>query len=301
MISSIDASSERFLEALRTLNTRLTKTQQQVSSGKRLLAPSDGPDSVSAVLQIRADLSRLDQVATNLIRTRAETDTAEQALQSAVKLFDRVRALGMTGAGTQQTAETRQAIADELAAILEQFIGLANTEVDGRFIFSGDSDQAPAFLADPAQSPPFSAYQGATATRRALHPTGTTFAVSMSADDIFANADPTRNVIQSIETLRQALLGGDETAMRDALAPLAQVSAHLNSALTFYGHAQMRVQQAWDTTAHMKVRLSTELSELQDADITEAIVEMQQLAFQREAALSVRGAMPRNSLFDYLR
>lgn len=300
MINSIDASSERFLDALRALNTRLTKTQQQVSSGRRLLAPSDGPESISTVLQIRADLSRLEQVNANLIRTRAETDTAEQALQSAVKLFDRVRTLGMTGAGTNQTADTRMAIAGEVGAILEQFIRLANTEVDGRFIFSGDSDQAPAFLADPSQSPPFTAYQGTPATRRALHPSGNTFAVSMSADDIFANANPARNVIQSIETLRQALLSGDETAMRNALAPLAQVASHLNSALSFYGNVQTRVAEAADATKRMSLRLSTELAELQDTDITEAIVEMQQLSFQRDAALGVRAAMPRNSLFDYL-
>lgn len=301
MIDTLNTSSNRFLEALQLINARLERAQREVGSGKRLITPSDAPDSVSSLLQVRADVARLEQVAANLNRTRAEADTAEQALQSAVKLFDRVRTLGMTGASSVQTPETRQGIADELQSILERFVGIANSQVDGRYIFSGDSDQVPAFQLDTSTPTGVSPYMGVAATREAIHPTGVTLKVSLSGDGIFDNADPDKNVFGIISTLRAAILSGDEAAMNAALAPLPKTSAHLNSGLTFYGNVQNQMLEAVDTTARLKTQLGTERSELEDADATAAIVELEQLRFQQEAALRMRSSMPRSNLFDYLR
>jgi len=88
--------------------------------------------------------------------------------------------------------------------------------------------------------------------------------------------------------------------MKQALAPLGEVSAHLNAALGFHGNSQTRVAEAMDTAARLKVRLRTELSELEDADAAQAIIDMQQASFQRDAALQVRSAFPKKSLFDYM-
>lgn len=296
MFRSIDTSTERFLDALRVMNLRLERAQREVASGKRVATPSDAPDSISTLLQVRADLSRVAQVGSNLNRTRAEVDAAEQALQGAVLLFDRVRTLGMTGASSVQTALSREGIASELQGILDRLVALSNTQVDGRYIFSGDADGTPAFSLTPA----LSAYQGTASTRQALHPAGVPFQVSMSADQIFTHSDPNRNVFASIENLRQALLSGDEDSMKQALVPLGEVSAHLNAALGFYGNSQTRVAEAVDTAARLKVRLRTELSELEDADAAQAIIDMQQASFQRDAALQVRSAFPKKSLFDYM-
>ncbi len=99
-------------------------------------------------------------------------------------------------------------------------VGVARTPVDGRHVSAGGADQTPPFQLDWSSSPPWGSYQGAAATREAIHPTGVTFRVSLDAEWIFANPDPARNVLAGMETLRQALLSGDEQAGVDALAPL---------------------------------------------------------------------------------
>ena len=300
MIRSLDAATNRFLDGLRDLNARMERAQRQVAGGKRVAAPSDDPDSVVSLVSAKADLARLDQIRANLSRFRTEVDGAEGMLQQAVKLFDRVRTLGMTGASGIQTDATRRGIADEIRSLLERMIGIANTQVDGRYVFSGNADQNPAYGLDWSASPPWGAYQGAAATREAIHPTGVTFRVSLDAQWIFDNADPGKNVFASIENLRQALLSGDESAMRAALEPLADVAAHLNAALMFYGNVQTQVAEAIETTSAMSLRLKTQIGGIEDADLTEAIVELQQIRFTQEAALQVRAAAPRRSLFSYL-
>jgi flagellar hook-associated protein 3 FlgL len=300
MINSINAEADRFLNDMRGLNERLDRAQQEVAGGKKLRDPSDSPDEVSQLLGVRANLSRLAQTQSNLSRVKSEVDTAEQSIQAAGKLMDRVRTLGMAGVSGTQTAETRETLADELGSILERMVGLANTQSDGRYLFSGDSDQGASYSYDAVQTPAWSSYQGTASTRQTMHPSGVAFAVGKTAQEIFDNADGNLNVYQAIDTLRGALVSNDDDAIQAAIAPLAGVSAHLNQMLSFYGNVQSQMTEAVDVAGKMKLQLQTQLADIEDADITSAIVELQQLKFQQTAAMQVRASMPKQSLFDFL-
>lgn len=300
MIKALDTDSIFFLENLKWINERMGKAQREVASGKRIDTVSDDPDSVSTLLEARAGMARLEQIGKNLSRVKTEVDAAEASLQGAVRLFDRVRTLGMAGASGTQTELTRQGLAGEIGSILDRLVGLSNTEAGGRFIFSGNNDQQAPYALDLAQNPPWTSYQGTAADRRMEHPTGVLFQVSMDAQEIFDNPDPALSVFQSVENLRQALLANDEQAITAALGPLAGVGNHLNSALTFYGNVQAQLTEASDTASRLSVRLSTDIASMEDADVTEAIVTLQQLKFTQEAAMRVRAEVPRMSLFDVL-
>lgn len=300
MIRTFDAANDRFLSELRSISIRMDRAQREIGSGKRITVASDDPDTLTNLMQAHTDIARLNQTKTNLGRVQTEVDAAEMAMQSSVKLLDRVRTLAMTGANNMQTADTRQGIAGEIGSIIERLVGIANTEVDGRFIFAGDSDQGPAYSFDAAQTPNWGMYLGSPATRRAMHPSGVSFRVSQDSEQIFSNADPSKNVLQAVENMRAALLTNDEAAMNAALAPLSGLSTHLNSSLSFYGTAQSQLSEATDSTMKFKLRMEIERATMEDADMTEAIVELQQLKFSQQAAMDVRGKMPKTSLFDYL-
>ena len=302
MTRSINAANDRYLDALSRINERVARAQREVSTGKRVAKPSDDPDSISAMLQVRAELGRIEQSRVNLNRVKTEVDAAESGLQNAVKLFDRVRTLGMTAASGINTTLTRQGIADELKSIIERFTGISNTGVDGRSIFAGDSDQGQAYEVDFAtQTPPWVAYLGSASTRKAIHPTGVEFGIAMTAREIFDNADPAKNVFQSVENLRQALLADDDAAIQTALVPLAGISAHLNSALMFYGNAQSQVIEGITTAETLKLRLAAEKAGIEDADLTASILELELASFQQETALRVKASSPSRSLFEYLK
>ncbi|MBE0656461.1 MAG: hypothetical protein IH602_02160 [Bryobacteraceae bacterium] len=302
MTRSINAANDRYLDALSRINARVSRAQREVSTGKRVAKPSDDPDSISAMLQVRAELGRIEQSRVNLGRVKTEVDAAESGLQNAVKLFDRVRTLGMTAASGINTTLTRQGIADELKSIIERFTGISNIGVDGRSIFAGDSDQGQAYEVDfETQTPPWGAYLGSASTRKAIHPTGVQFKVAMTAEEIFDNPDPVKNVFQAVENLRQALLADDDGAIETALVPLAGISAHLNSALMFYGNVQSQITEGISTAETLKLRLAAEKAGIEDADLTASILELELASFQQEAALRVKASSPTRSLFEYLK
>lgn len=300
MLRSLNASTERFLANLEEIQRRVETAQRQIASGRKLIRPSDDPDQVSTMLQARADLEQTRQIHKDLGRVKTEVDTAEHALQQTALLLDRIKVLGTQGINGTQTAESRASIASEVEALFGQLVNISRTSVDGRYIFSGDSDQTPPYSVDLTQPNGVSAYGGTAATRATRHPSGTTFSVAKTAQEIFDNATPGNNIFAAVNSLRTALLAGDETAMKTALGDLTASSTHLNSMLAYYGSGQNQVEEAANFAANLEVRLQGELSVIQDADLTSAILELQQGQIAQEAALSSKAQMPKSSLFDYL-
>ena len=72
------------------------------------------------------------------------------------------------------------------------------------------------------------------------------------------------------------------------------------SSTRFYGAVQNRVDSAVDLSATLETQLKTELSGIQDADLTAAITDLNQASTQQQATLAAEKEMPRTSLFDFL-
>jgi flagellar hook-associated protein 3 FlgL len=301
MLRALDPSVEKFLSDVLQVQRRLDRAQRQISSGKRILTASDDPDQVSTMLQVRVDLEQARQIKVNLGRVKTEVDTGEQALQQSLTLMDRVKALASQGASGTQTASTRASIAGELEAILQQLVNISRTQVDGRYIFSGDSDQVAPYTIDLTQPNGVSLYQGSAATRQTRHPSGTLFSIGRTAQEIFDSATPEKNAFAAVNAMRLALLNNDETTMATALGDLNSAHAHINDQLAFFGTAQNKVEEASDYASNLQVRLKEELSGIEDADIAAAILELEQAKVSQEAAFTTHSQLPRTSLFDYLR
>jgi flagellar hook-associated protein 3 FlgL len=298
MIEFFDPSNQMFLTGLDRILTREQRAQQQLTTGLRINTVSDDPDHLGNLMQVRTSLAQNQQIASNLGRVKTETDTAEGALSNAVTLLEHVSTLAAEGQPNTLTADTRSQIAGEVGSVLQQMVGIANTNVEGRFIFSGDTDQTQPYTID--QSNTVSAYAGAAATRQIQHPDGSLFPISKTAQEIFQSADPTTNVFAVVAGLQAALLNNDQAGIDAAVTNLHGASTYLNNKLAFYGTVQNRVDSGIDFAANLQTQLKTEQSGIQDADLTSAITELNQAATQQQAALAAEKEMPRTSLFNFL-
>jgi flagellar hook-associated protein 3 FlgL len=300
MISTLDPAKQDFVNSLNSISQRMSRAQQQLSTGYRMNTVSDYPDQVSPLLQARADLDRTQQIQTNLGRVKTEVDAGEQAMEQTVSLMEQARSIGAQGANSISTADSRSQLADQLGAILQNLVGLSNTTVDGRFIFSGDSDQQAAYSIDLTQANPVSAYQGSDSTRQVQHPNGTRFSVSKTAQQIFDSPNASENIFVSVNSLRVALQNNDQAAINAALKDVTTAGTYANAQLAYYGNVQNSIANATDFGQKLQTQLQTEISSLQDADETQAIVELNQAAIQQQAALQSQARMPQTTLFDYL-
>ncbi len=305
MIQSLNPSAELFLANVDRIQSQISQAESEVSSGLKISQPSDAPNQLEGLMRIRADIDRNTQVTTNLSEVKAETDTAEQSLSTATQLLDTVTSLGTQGANFTQTASSRQAMALQVQGILEQLVGLSNTTVQGRFVFSGDQDRSPSYDLNLANPNGVDRLLTTQATRQVTDASGVSFTVGLTAQNIFDHRNPDDtlapdNVFAAVNSLRLALQSNDQAGITTALTTLSTADTYLNSQLSFYGSVQNRIQSAQTFAGQQNVQLQSALSQTQDADITQAAVTLTQSQTQLQAALSAQAARPRTSLFDFL-
>lgn len=301
MVQSLSPLDSQFLTNLTRINNQLMEAQDQMSSGLKVKTASDSPDQISQMLQLRASIAANSQVRTNLNNVKTEVDSAESALRTATSVLDNVNMLGTEGATSLQTPEGRQGLADQISSLLQSLVGLAQTKVNNRYVFSGDSDTTPPYTIDLSQQPPVSAYAGSASTRQIALPSGLKIPVAMTAQDIFDNANPDNNVFGAVTALRDALAANDDTAINAALAQVGTAGKYLNQQLSFYGNAQNQVANGLNDTDTQELQMKTQLSGIEDADLTSAILELQSATTQQNAALAAHAQIPRTTLFDYMK
>ncbi len=125
-------------ESIRRATLKLAKSQEQVSTGKRVNRPSDDPVDAGDIVYLRTDISKLNQFLRNNDRANAILTTSDSALQSISDILTRAKSLAVQAANDATLSQDdRMQIATELTGVLEEFIDLANTKYSDQYIFSG--------------------------------------------------------------------------------------------------------------------------------------------------------------------
>jgi flagellar hook-associated protein 3 FlgL len=300
MISTLNPAAQNFLAGLNQIQRRLQTAQTQLTTGLQINNVSDDPTEIADVWQLNSQLDQTQQTDTNLGQVNTEVNTAQSALQSSVTLVEQALTYGTQGASDTSSTTTRQDLANSLGAILQQLVSAANTTVQGRYIFAGDTDQTAPYSIDLTQSSPVSAYQGSATTRVIQGPDGTAFPIALTAQQIFDSSNAQTNVFASITSLIQGLQANNDAQITSAVSDVQGADSFLNQQLAFYGTVQDRVAGALSFGQNYTVQLQTQLSGVQDADEASAITNMTQAQTQLQAALQSEAQLPRNSLFDFL-
>ncbi|MGI9272109.1 MAG: flagellar hook-associated protein FlgL [Woeseiaceae bacterium] len=129
-------------QALQRLQEALDYTQRQISSGRRILNPSDDPIGSARSIELGEALSRLQQFDRNGVIAANRLSQEEVALGSVNNVLQRVRELALQANNATQSNETRALIAVEMREQLENLVQIANQQDGGgSYIFSGNLEE----------------------------------------------------------------------------------------------------------------------------------------------------------------
>jgi flagellar hook-associated protein 3 FlgL len=279
---------------------RLSKTQIQLATGKRILTPSDDPAGATKTLDVQRYLETNKQFLSNMGFARARLETQETALASVTDLFQRANELAIQGNNATASASDRQAIAAEVDQLLEQMLALANTrDSNGEYLFGGLQRDAAAFVRDPVTGA--ISYEGDDQQRQ----------IQVSEVRRLADADTGQDIFMDVA-------GAGGASAFDILAKFAADLRTPGASLSdSIGNIKLAMQQVLDVRARggarlnalddlgsinedLAVTLESQLSEIKDLDYAEAVSRMnrQLLAFQ--AAQQSYARLSQLSLFNYL-
>jgi len=155
--------NQRGTDAILERQASASKVQLQLSTGKRLLTPSDDPSAAAAVVSLNQSIASSEQYQRNSDFAKSRLQQEESALVSIENVLQRVREMTLLGVNATQTVETRGSIADEMDLLLDDLMALANTrDATNSFLFAGYQDKSQPFTENPDGS--FS-YLGDSGTR----------------------------------------------------------------------------------------------------------------------------------------
>lgn len=278
--------------------TNLAKWQAQVSSGRRLQAPSDDPLGTEQSVADHAELGTLDQYVQTTDSATTRLTVVDNVLSDVVDRLTSARADASGAVGSVATGPQREALAKELEGITDTLLSDLNTSFRGTYVFAGSAALTAPYARQADGS--VSAYQGdgnsvALDVDRSRSVQvgfdGRTLAQGSDAQDVFA----------CLTNLVAAIRGNDQTGITDGLAGLDRA---LDRAVALQSGVGMDLSSLDDEKARLGTLKQASLGRVsrnEGADMVEAASQMSKADTAYQAALGAIGARSRLTLLDYLR
>ncbi|MAQ52244.1 MAG: flagellar hook-associated protein 3 [Pseudomonadales bacterium] len=162
-----------------------TRTQEQISSGKRILTPADDPVATVRLLQLSQESNRLEQFSTNMTAANNSLTQEEAILNSVNNALQRIREIAIEAGDGSLTDADRQALASELGEREEELYNLFNSRnARGEYLFGGYQSSEQPFVKNPDGSYSYQGDEG----QRSIQIAGSKYvAINDNGKDLFVN------------------------------------------------------------------------------------------------------------------
>lgn len=138
----------RILQQINFDQIEIQRLQQQISTGRRIAAPSEDSPAALRGQTLQRLLELKAQAQINLRTGQSYLDASDTALGHVTKLLTDIRAVAMEAGSDTSDAAMRQVAAAEVERAIENLLNTGNSSFRGRYLFTGSRSGQPPFAAD---------------------------------------------------------------------------------------------------------------------------------------------------------
>lgn len=283
---------ETYNSDIRAALERMNAAGRQVTTGKRLEKPSDDPLGTSRVLTMRSYRAATEQYSENLNVAKGVLSYSEEAMGSLHGSVQRAYALAVQGANASTDQAGRNAMAQEISDIQSRLVQIGNTRgPSGQYIFAGqDNGSAPYSAAGATIT-----FNGDTNPVLIEASPGETIQVNTIGEPMFTDT------YNKLETLKNNLLGGNVGAISGvSINDMQTAMASVNAQRGQVGAKLRQVQEYTDQYTRRVDDLTSGIADIEEVDVSEAIMNYQLAQSAYEAALTVASKGYQLSLMDFI-
>src|SRR5699024_2997362 len=218
---------------------------------------------------------------------------SDAALDKATKALQKMRELAVQASNDTYDAEERQNIKEEVEQLKEHLVDIANTNVNGKYIFNGTA----------TDTKPVTDFNGelvvsVNTTLVMIEVTsGTKLQVNVDGTDVFNdelfNTD-IPNFIDALESNDQEAIESSIETLDDNIQGVINARADLGARMNRLELVESRLEQ-------QAISAKKTMSENEDIDYEKAITELITQESVHRVALSVGGRISQPTLIDFLR
>lgn len=298
----------------------LFKTQNQLSTGRRILTPADDPVGATQALVVTQSKQINAQYLENQDEARSHLNLLESNLSGVTEELQNIfeRAV-QAGGGTLGTSD-RSMIATELQARLLNLQSLANAQDGtGQYLYSGFQTQVKPFdlTGNPGVGVPptfslggqqYISYSGDEGRRKLAVDASVDVDINLTGSEVFMRVKDSsgnltgRSLFDSVQNLISNLQSANfsRTSYDQSLSDLQSSMDSVSRARATVGTNLNALDGLTNTGNDLKLQYEQRLSELQDLDYAKAISDLSRQQMQLEAAQKSFAQISQLSLFNVI-
>lgn len=137
---------DALLRGIQGIQRNIGDRQEQISSGKRVNRPSDDPAASERINQFRNVLRTTEHRLNTVNEGIGRLNLSDSVLEQAGNTVQRAKELALNMASDTNTSVERRNAAQEVQQLILGLAGIANTQLNGRFVFAGSQTKTEPFV-----------------------------------------------------------------------------------------------------------------------------------------------------------
>ena len=140
---------DRSLRNMQEIQSDAAKTNEQLSTGKALIRPSDDTNKLRTIGNLERAIDKVQSYNNNVDHLINRYSTEEGALTSASSILIRTRELAIQASNATMSSEDRKIVAIEVDGLQAELLALANSkDVTGQALFAGAKTSVEPYVVD---------------------------------------------------------------------------------------------------------------------------------------------------------
>jgi len=274
---------------LGNISEELSKVNEIATTGKKINNLSDDPMGLTQSLTIQSDLAGIEQMGRNIDFGNSWLNASESALTSVETILSDTKALCVQMANGTIGADQRSVAAETVQNNLEEIVSLANTNVAGNYIFSGTKTDTVPF------DQTTGAYYGDSNAFAIKISKNSTIEIGSAGDAVFGT------LFSTLTDLKDALQNNNVDGIQEAMDNLDGHFDDIKTKVSDVGSKMNRMEIKNKIYQDLNLTNTERLSNIEDADIAEAVMNVKAAELTYQAALASSSKVMTLSLVDYLK
>lgn len=289
-----------FTTNLSLASERLFERETKVLTNKEINKPSDNPVDTMTALALRTKISQIDQYKRNISRNQTLLTNTETVVGELNELFDRINTLTVQGSSDNYSKADKESISYEVNQIIEQVFNLSNNRSESIYTFAGTYNDTAPYQAIRNEAGEIAEVKtaGSSGDIIALIGENIKIKININGEDVF---EGNVNLFDIAIKVRDDLRADDMDALRDDLNKLTTASEKLINIQSVIGARMNRISAAESRAENDEISFTEYLSNVEDADAAQAIMDYQMELVTLQASLQAGSKLLFPKLSDFLR
>lgn len=284
---------------LSSATERLYEQEMKVLTNKSINKPSDNPVDTMTALSIRTKISQIEQYQRNIERAQTLLTNTETIVSDLYDQLNSANTLAIQGASDNFSAEDKLSISYEVDQILEQVLNLANNRSESTYTFAGTNNETAPYMAIRNDEGEIVEVKTAGSGGDINVVIGENIKVKMNinGEDLF---EGDQNIFDLLIKIRDDLRADDTDSLQDDITQISSAVEKVINVQSIIGARVNRIDAA-ESRAESDVSSFAEyLSNIEDIDATQAIIDYRQELLTLQSALQAGARLLQPKLSDFL-